>query len=549
MKKFILLAGIAAACIIVSNELLSKSTGDHSKYPSLKVNFTRPEQVTRACLECHNKAGFQVMRTSHWLWSRKTDKMPGKEGQIMDVGKRNVINNFCVAVKSNWPRCTSCHIGYGWKDENFDFTDQSKIDCLVCHDTTGTYQKFPTGAGYPVLQGKKMFKGNKKWYEKPDYKTIVQKVGRPTRKNCGTCHFYGGGGNAVKHGALDKSLLKPTKDIDVHMGSDGGNMTCVDCHVADKHDIKGQLYSVSVENRDRISCERCHTRRPHTQKLFLEEFMAEQDDIFKQKLYEREAPENTFIHRLLDKHTERIACQTCHIKHYSTKYKTKVWWDWSKAGKFNKKGKPLVVKDSDGDKLYDGKKGEFKLVKNAVPEYYWFTGEVWHMLLGDTFDPEKTPVELNRISGECGDPGARIWPFKVMRGNQLYDPVNKMMIVPKLFGKKGTGAYWGDWDWNKSAAAGMKAAGLPYSGEYDWIETKMYWPLAHLVLSKEESLTCDDCHARESRLAGVPACWIPGRDRSLIFDIFGIILIVGSFIGVGVHGFIRYRTSTTNKEE
>ena len=25
----------------------------------------------------------------------------------------------------------------------------TKIDCLVCHDTTGTYKKVPTGAGMP----------------------------------------------------------------------------------------------------------------------------------------------------------------------------------------------------------------------------------------------------------------------------------------------------------------------------------------------------------------------------------------------------------------
>jgi hypothetical protein len=59
------------------------------------------------------------------------------------------INNFCINLNGNWPRCTSCHIGYGWKDANFDFKDPGKIDCLVCHDTTGTYKKIPTGAGFP----------------------------------------------------------------------------------------------------------------------------------------------------------------------------------------------------------------------------------------------------------------------------------------------------------------------------------------------------------------------------------------------------------------
>lgn len=416
----------------------------------------------------------------------------------------------------------------------------------MCHEQTGTYIKFPAGAGYPA-EKHKMFKGNKKYYDPPDYAKVAQSVGRPNRTNCGACHFYGGGGNAVKHGALDKSLLKPDKTIDVHMGTDGGNMVCVDCHVADKHNIKGQLYSVSVENKDRLSCERCHTRRPHTQKLFVEKFTDRTYDIFMNKLYESKEPQDSFIHRVLDKHIDRIACQTCHIKFYSTKFKTKVWWDWSKAGQKVPGVGPKIVKDKDGDVIYDGMKGEFKLVRNATPGYFWFNGSVGHILEGDKIDPQKTPVIINKISGECGEEGAKIWPFKVMEGKQLYDPVNKTFIIPKLFGPPGSGAYWADWDWGKSSAAGMKAAGVPYSGKHDWIETKMYWPLTHLILEKKDALKCNDCHTRDSRLSGLEACWIPGRDRSFVLDILGIVLVLGCIAGVSVHGIMRAGSSKKNK--
>jgi hypothetical protein len=50
---------------------------------------------------------------------------------------------------SNEPRCTSCHAGYGWTDMNYDFTKQDNVDCLACHDNTGTYKKFGTDAGHP----------------------------------------------------------------------------------------------------------------------------------------------------------------------------------------------------------------------------------------------------------------------------------------------------------------------------------------------------------------------------------------------------------------
>jgi len=170
-----------------------------------------------------------------------------------------------------------------------------------------------------------------------------------------------------------------------------------------------------------------------------------------------------------------------------------------------------------------------------------------HILVGDKIDPRKTPLNINRISGECGEPGAKIWPFKVMRGKQPYDPENKTLIVPKLFGPRGSGAYWSDWDWNKSAEIGMKAAGVPYSGKLDWIETEMNWPLTHLVAPGKKALECNDCHSRSSRLAGLSACWIPGRDRSLPLDILGWLMIAGCFAGVGYHGGRRYIIAKKNK--
>jgi len=526
------------------------STADHSKFEVLQQDFKQPEDVTKACLTCHTEAAKEIMKTSHWTWTRKTNELPGKKGKTVAIGKANVINNFCIGIQSNEARCTSCHIGYGWKDKDFDFADESKVDCLVCHEQTGTYKKFPAGAGYPVggnigsLAGKTevVFKGNKKTYYKPDYSKVAQSVGTPTRKNCGTCHFFGGGGNAIKHGDLDKSLTKPKKNIDVHMGINGANMSCVDCHIADKHDIKGQLYTVSVENKDRINCEKCHTDKPHTGKMFVENYPKRTTEKYKNHLLKEPMPKTNFVSKLLDKHTSKIACQTCHIPKFATTYKTKMWWDWSKAGK-KINGKGLVKKDKDGYLTYHFKKGEFKMAKNVKPEYYWFDGEVGHIMVGDKIDPSKQPIEMNTISGACGAKNAKIWPFKVMRGKQPYDTENNLMITPKLFGKKGSGAYWADFDWEKSAAAGMKYVNLPFSGKIGWVETKMYWPITHMVRDKKDALSCGQCHSRNGRLEGLEACWIPGRDNNKTYDFLGLLLIILSFLGVAVHGFLRIITS------
>ncbi len=111
--------------------------------------------------------------------------------------------------------------------------------------------------------------------------------------------------------------------------------------------------------------------------------------------------------------------------------------------------------------------------------------------------------------------------MKVMKGRQILDSVNKNFILPKLLGKKETGALWKNYDWNKAAAAGMKYKGVPYSGKYEFVETRMYWPLTYMVSSKKESLSCVDCHSRNGRLESLDTNWLPGKDRVLILDILG----------------------------
>ena len=65
----------------------SVSTADHSKFEALKKDFKSPEEVTKACLSCHNLAGEQVRKTIHFTWTWK-----GKDGRLL--GKAHVINNY-----------------------------------------------------------------------------------------------------------------------------------------------------------------------------------------------------------------------------------------------------------------------------------------------------------------------------------------------------------------------------------------------------------------------------------------------------------------------
>ena len=137
------------------------------------------------------------MKNIHWTWSYK-DPTTGQQ-----LGKKYLINNFCTNARGNEGMCAQCHAGYGWKDESFDFTNEQNIDCLVCHDQTGTYYKSPNSPG--VAACSVMFAG------KPpiDLSAVAKSVGLPERANCGTCHFMGGGGDNVKHGDLSIRAEEP----------------------------------------------------------------------------------------------------------------------------------------------------------------------------------------------------------------------------------------------------------------------------------------------------------------------------------------------------
>lgn len=189
--------------------------------------------------------------------------------------------------------------------------------------------------------------------------------------------------------------------------------------------------------------------------------------------------------------------------------------------------------------VYVTKKGEFRWAKNVVPEYRWFNGRMNQITFMTTINDKKI-VQINHPDGKCDDNASRIWPFKVHQGKQPYDSKLKRFVKPKLFGKKGSGAYWADFDWGKSIKVGMKNAGLKYSGNYDFVETEMYWPINHMVAPKEDALACSECHSHNGRLEQVCGIYMPGRDANPLVEIIGLIVVVGSIIGVSIHSVMRY---------
>ncbi len=146
--------------------------------------------------------------------------------------------------------------------------------------------------------------------------------------------------------------------------------------------ISGRYYNVLVPRRtsepfssrissSRITCVSCHTEKPHKPGVKAND------------------------------HTDKVACQTCHIPEFARVNSTKMMWDWSKAGE-RKDGKP-IKKMQDGRPVYDGMKGEFRWEKNVKPEYFWYNGVMRNVLLTDKIDPAQV-TRLNYPEGNAQGP-------------------------------------------------------------------------------------------------------------------------------------------------
>jgi octaheme c-type cytochrome (tetrathionate reductase family) len=454
LRRFPPLGFLAATC--TCSLLLLPATAQIEDHLDEFENASSYQDAS-SCIACHEDAGTEVMATSHWTWNH-TDTISGQT-----LGKKNVINNFCVATMSNEARCTSCHIGTGWTDNRVELTDESKIDCLVCHDTTGTYKKPPTAAGAPDPS--------------LDLSYIARNVGLPSRRNCGTCHFYGGGGDAVKHGSLDSTMENPLRSVDVHMGTDGGNFSCTRCHADsdNTHEILGTRYP--TDTPDHMLCESCHTDAPH------------------------DGPDTSLNNRL-NGHTDRVACQTCHIPGFARGGRaTKMTWDWTTAGNRMPDGSDRVIKDANGDPTYHSKKGTFTWKENVIPELRWFNGDVTFATLDTPIVPGET-LTFNALGGSEADPDARIFPFKRFTGKQPYDAGTGKLAIPHLFpkGPTDTDAYWKGYDWENALSAGQSYVGRTWVGPVGYVSTEMFWVQNHMVAPKEDALHCSDCHAPNSRL-------------------------------------------------
>jgi len=488
-------------------------TADHSRFEVLNKAFKSGPELTNTCLSCHNEAESQLHKTIHWTWIGGTSDNDAKVGKA-----GHSINNYCISANATEDKgCMSCHPGWGTKTDS--------VNCFVCHgqksinweEAFEDYDAFSESDDPEELEIAKEIQG--------EINAAATQIGLPERKNCGSCHFYGGGGDGVKHGDLDSSLTMPKKNLDVHMGTDGQDFNCTRCHTTENHKVAGRIYTIPAstdrksliedDQTSRITCESCHSATPH-------------------KNLEK-----------LNDHTDKVSCQACHIPDFARVNPTKMSWDWAESGKL-KDGKPYKTKDEFGKHNYLSIKGKMKWEKNVKPEYFWYNGSIKSLTVKDTIDPQGV-VKLSQAVGSKDDPDSRIYPFKVHQGNQPYDKINSNLLAPLLSGSKGS---WKDMNWDRALKLGMEALDVPFSGEFDFVETTYVYPTTHMVVPKEKALSCNECHIKEdSRMASLTGFYMPGRDSLKSLDTIGWLVVLGSFAGVFFHALGRFVAIRKNGHE
>jgi len=412
---------------------------------------------TKTCLECHQDEAEAFFHSQHYQWRGSTPNIVNSGGKLL--GKLELINDFCTSpagpqwigqVKSDDGRvlargCSACHAGKGLLPSK-EISDEQleNIDCLVCHASgyrRDLYAK--EGGGFewkPIL-----------WKNQEGMDIVSKRISAPDRVMCLRCHSASGGGPNYKRGDLEYTLAKPSRDYDVHMGVDGEDMRCIDCHAGENHRVKGRGVDLSAsDSPDKLSCDgACHGSAPHQSAR-------------------------------LNKHAQRVYCATCHIPTFARSEPTDMRRDWSETHYSDEKGKYVY---------------QVTLESDVVPIYAWFNGKSWVQQPGEPVRRnERREVTMVLPEGSIEDPQAKIFPFKLHRA-VLPILSDKEWLLPIATEEV---YYDGDVD------AAVRHAGKYYYGlddiKYEWTDTVRYMGIFHEVVPKEKALSCRDCHSTRGRM-------------------------------------------------
>lgn len=395
----------------------------------------------KTCSECHDATPSEVAATLHYRVSGVLTASGGPCGPAGSATGSNWIGLAQPKDPARSPQpdgCARCHAGSGAPPPQAAAAaaDAANVDCLICHgpDYGRTVAREEIKVEKEIKKGKKLEKVTE--VRGVNFRLVpatgvdplkaAREAGKPTPEMCLRCHAQAGGGPNYYNGVV------PTADSDIHASM---GMNCTECHTVKQHRIAGGADLKAQESPEiRVACDNCHTDSPHK-------------------------GDNGEI---LNRHCERIACQTCHIPFIARDpaMPTAVERDWTT---------PTLDPETG---LY---RPAVKLAAKVRPEYRWWNRDSGGVPEGD---------------GAPRDPKAKLYPWKKTLVKLPADAASGKPVSLKSTVYAATG------DVAAAARKGAEEAGQQFSGRLQPLEDAVFTSLNHQVAPKAEALQCDDCHSQ-----------------------------------------------------
>ncbi len=403
------------------------------------LTYSGPE----LCLNCHDIEATEMFNSLHYQWQGDTPYMtfgPEKQGKIAGA-----VNSYCGNISGNWGGCSACHTGRGLVPETVQSPEQlANIDCLLCHQKE--YRRIKVnGVMVPDTANMSI-----------SMDEAVQTVHLPQRENCLNCHAKAGGGDALKRGDLALASANTTdRTYDVHMATTGANLSCQACHSVENHRIAGRGTDLRATDLDvPVTCTNCHRSTPHSNST-------------------------------LNRHTAKIACQTCHIPVYGKNAADTASTEATETERHWQQGSehttpplhPVVVK-----------------ANNLKPVYRFWNGLSENYMLGEIagIDPATGAYPTSRPDGSIND--GKLYPFKYKTSDYPLRTASQELIPLE------TSVFFASADADAAARAGLVNMGYSATDAYEWVTTDTFQALNHQVSPKSQALNCTNCHLKTTQL-------------------------------------------------
>jgi hypothetical protein len=254
-------------------------------------------------------------------------------------------------------------------------------------------------------------------------------------------------------------MVCPLKILDVHMATMGADLSCQSCHRPDGHRFPGKGSDLRPTDLDVVlecTSSGCHGSSPHES-------------------------------RELNRHTERVACQTCHIPVYgknaadsNASEATEVDRSWQAGSESSTPPfHPVLIKANDLTPVYR----------------HWNRFSDNYLLFDPIAQNQSTGTYQTSVpQGSVDDGQSKLYPFKYKTSDYPLRTASSQLIALD------TSVFFATADADAATMSGLGNMGFDATDDYRWVTTDTYQLLNHQVSPQDDALRCAECHLSTGRM-------------------------------------------------